>query len=235
MVDVIETGGNMNKKIKSAILGVLYLFVIALLITEYLPEIYVYFREGFALRPFSHWKYVETGFVTLWMIILLRSTALWLYKIWSVKKDLFKVSTVINKRIITILAIMLCIMLPAALLVPHTFSLVAHYKTRVGLWGSTWGLLNTISQYVYYVLEGILIVWLIDAFQTTGDTITNKQKIPWGGIGLALTWGVLHYFTKGTTQLIAHTALSIIMGMLFLLGKRNLWPSFILWMSAVIL
>lgn len=225
----------MNKNTKNAVCGAVYLSVIVLLIIEFLPEIYVYFREGFAFRSYTQWKYADTALVTLWIIIVLKSAALWLYKNWMVKKGLFKVSVVINRRSTIMLALMICVMLPAALFIPHTFSLVAHYQTRVGLWGSTWGLLNTISIYIYYVVEGIKIVWMVDVFQTLGELWTSKKAVPWGGIGLALTWGVLHFFTKGTTQLIAHSALSLVMGMLFVLGKKSFWPPFVLWMSTLVL
>jgi hypothetical protein len=223
----------MNKKLKDAIVGAICLFVVSLLIIEYLPEIYVYLREGFAFRSWTQWMYADTAFVALWMIIIIRSAALWLYKNWAVKKDIFKVSIAIDKRSAIILAVMACVMLPGAFLVPHTFSLIAHYNTRVGLWGSTWGLLNTISQYIYYIVEGVKIVFMLDVFQTMGELWTPKKFIPWGGIGLALTWGVLHYFTKGTTQLIAHSVLSLVMGMSYVVCKRNLWPPFLLWMAGV--
>jgi len=220
---------------KNAVFGAVYLFVVVLLIVEFVPEIYVYFREGFAFRSFTQWKHADTAFITLWMIIVLRSAALRLYKNWMLKKGLFRVSVVINRRSTIMLTLMICVMLPAALFIPHTFSLAAHYKTRAGLWGITWGLLNTISIYIYYIVEGIKIVWMVDVFQTMGELWTSKKAVPWGGIGLALTWGVLHYFTKGTTQLIAHSALSLVMGMLFVLGKRSFWPPFVLWMSALVL
>lgn len=224
----------MNKRIKNAILGAIYLVVVSLLIVEYLSSIYIYLREGFAFRSFKYWKHADTAFVSLWMHIILRLSSLWLYKIWAVKKNVFEVSSIIDKRSFYMIAIIIFILFSGAWLVPHTYNLAAHYQTRVELWGNTWGLLNTISQYLYYIVEGIHIVWMISIFQTLGDMSTKKKSIPWGGIGLAFTWGVLHLFWKGPTQLIAHSILSVVMGILFLMSRRNFWPPFFLWMAALV-
>lgn len=222
----------MNKTIKNSILGAIYLVIVVMLIIMFLPDVYVYFREGIAFRSFKHWKHADTAFVSSWMVIVLRIASLWLYKIWAVKRNVFDVSSVINKRSIFIIVVMFFILIIGALVVPHTFSLAAHYHTRIELWGNTWGLLNTITIYLYYVVEGIYIVWMIGVFQMLGEVSAKKKSIPWGGIGLALTWGVLHYFTKGMTQLIAHSILSVVMGILFLISRRNFWPPFFLWMAA---
>ena len=225
----------MNRRVKNSILGAIYLVVVSLLIVEYLPSIYVYFREGFAFKSFKHWVHADTAFVSIWMVIVLRIASLWLYKIWAVKRNVFDISSVINKRSIFIIVVMFFILIIGALVVPHTFGLAAHYQTRVELWGNTWGLLNTITIYLYYIVEGMHIVWMISVFQMLGEMSTKKKSIPWGGIGLALTWGVLHYFTKGMTQLIAHSILSVVMGILFLIGRKNFWPPFFLWMAALVI
>jgi len=41
------------------------------------------------------------------------------------------------------------------------------------------------------------MIWIVDAFQTVGETRLAKPGIPWGGIALGSLWGGSHVFGKG--------------------------------------
>jgi len=122
-----------------------------------------------------------------------------------------------------------------SLVIPHESNFVGHYASRVRLYGDTWGLVLTIMVYIYYVPEGVLNVWILDSFQSLGESTVGARRVPWGGIALACTWGLLHLFTKGPVQFIAHSALALLSGILFLIGRRNFWPPFVLWVEGVTL
>ena len=56
-----------------------------------------------------------------------------------------------------------------------------------------YGVLLTSFQYLYYFLESIMVVLMLAAWQRAGEIWTGQTKIPWGGLGLTLTWGLAHY------------------------------------------
>ncbi|MEL3906548.1 MAG: hypothetical protein P1P65_05925 [Treponema sp.] len=82
-------------------------------------------------------------------------------------------------------------------------------------------------QYIYYCFEFTLITVLVDCIQKTSEKYALCQKIPWGGLFLALTWGIGHAITKNNIQDGLYSALmSLPIGIVYLLpeNKRlNTW------------
>ena len=70
------------------------------------------------------------------------------------------------------------------------------------------GTLKFIFQYIYYLAEGFLISLVIAYGQLACEKWFKNEKIPYGGIVLGLTWGLLHILSKG----------SILIGLLAALG-----------------
>jgi drug/metabolite transporter superfamily protein YnfA len=70
------------------------------------------------------------------------------------------------------------------------------------------------------------VVFMIGLFQRAGDQWFGRTYLPWGGIGLALTWGTLHYLTYPTLEVVV---LPLAMGVVYLLGKNTPFQSF--WQS----
>lgn len=89
------------------------------------------------------------------------------------------------------------------------------------------GVAGFILQYIYYGFEFTLVTLLIDCAQTTSGKYNLNRKIPWGGIFLALTWGIGHVLTKNSIQDGIHTFLmSLCIGSAYLLPenkKLNTW------------
>jgi hypothetical protein len=53
-------------------------------------------------------------------------------------------------------------------------------------------------QYIYYMAEGFLISLVIVFGQLACEKWFKNEKLPYGGIILGLTWGLMHIFTKGS-------------------------------------
>ena len=51
-----------------------------------------------------------------------------------------------------------------------------------------------VMQYIYYIFEFALVALMVDCAQKTSAQFGWSQKIPWGGIFMALTWGLIHRF-----------------------------------------
>ena len=60
------------------------------------------------------------------------------------------------------------------------------------------GPLLFVFQYIYYLAEGFLISLIIVFGQKACEKWFHNEKIPYGGIALGLTWGLVHIFTKGS-------------------------------------
>lgn len=89
------------------------------------------------------------------------------------------------------------------------------------------GWLKFIFQYIYYFFETILFVLIIVFAQKAGETWSNKKSVPWGGIFVALTWGLAHIFTKGELMVgISTSVVGLIYGIAYLVSKKNLYIAF---------
>lgn len=60
------------------------------------------------------------------------------------------------------------------------------------------GPLLFVFQYIYYLAEGFLISLIVVYAQKACETWFRRERIPYGGIILGLTWGLAHTFTKGS-------------------------------------
>lgn len=60
------------------------------------------------------------------------------------------------------------------------------------------GVVKFVFQYIYYLFEAFLISLIIIFGQKAFEKWFGKVNIPYGGIVLALTWGLMHIISKGS-------------------------------------
>ncbi len=98
------------------------------------------------------------------------------------------------------------------------------------------GLAKFIFQYLYYIVETFLVVLVIVFAQRAGELWFKNKFIPYGGLFVALTWGLVHTLTKGdvTTGILA-AAGGLIFGAMYLLLGKDLRKAFPLICLAFIL
>ena len=54
------------------------------------------------------------------------------------------------------------------------------------------------AQYLYYIFEVLLVILIIIYGQKAIETLLKKESpIPFGGIILAMTWGAIHFVSRG--------------------------------------
>lgn len=83
-------------------------------------------------------------------------------------------------------------------------------------------------QYIYYALESLLIVLIIAHGQKAFETKFGTSKsIPFGGIFLAATWGLVHIFTQGGSTGIDSVIQSMLFGTAYLVLTKNYKISYI--------
>lgn len=101
---------------------------------------------------------------------------------------------------------------------------LGEYAAFVGVYGSDVGALVFLIQGLYYLFEALIMVFMIGLFQLAGDRRFDREYVPWGGIGLALTWGVLHLMMNPTLEVLV---IPLAMGIIYLLGKKHVVPVFL--------
>ena len=90
------------------------------------------------------------------------------------------------------------------------------------------GLIKFIFQYIYYSMEVVLVMLVVVFGQQFGEKLVSHKKIPWGGIVLACTWGLVHILTQDLATGIFSIVMSILFGVLYLLVKKNIYWAYVL-------
>lgn len=89
------------------------------------------------------------------------------------------------------------------------------------------GVIVSIVQNIYYITEAGLVVILVVLFQLAGEAWTKKEKIPWGSIGLLLTWGLGH-LTHGGLTTVWVCIFAALVGVFYIISKKHIIPSYIM-------
>lgn len=91
------------------------------------------------------------------------------------------------------------------------------------------GVLQFIFQYLYYLFETILFMLILVYGQKSFEIWFRKENIPYGGIILALTWGLAHIFTKGDVRVgLLSGLLASAFGVIYLLVNRDIKKTFLI-------
>ncbi len=91
------------------------------------------------------------------------------------------------------------------------------------------GVLKFVFQYIYYIFETMLFTLIIVFGQKACEIWFKKENFPYGGILVALTWGLGHIITKGSLITGLGTAFAgFIFGVVYLLVNRDIKKTFII-------
>lgn len=83
-------------------------------------------------------------------------------------------------------------------------------------------------QYMYYFVEVIMVLLIIIYGQYAFEKWFKNDKIPYGGILVALTWGLGHWLTKGSLGAGIYTSIGgFVFGSVYLLTRRNIKLSYL--------
>lgn len=97
------------------------------------------------------------------------------------------------------------------------------------------GLLKFIFQYIYYVFETILVMLILVFGQNAFEKWFRRPNIPYGGIIVAITWGIGHFFTKDILTGIMTIISGLAFGSVYLLTNRDIRKTYpILWIMFVL-
>lgn len=110
--------------------------------------------------------------------------------------------------------------------VTYTSILWNGFKPAIEL--ATNGSVKFIAQYVYYAFEGLLITLIIAHGQNAlVKWFPKYQRIPFGGILLALTWGLIHILTQDAVTGLYTGIQSLLYGAIYLSLNKNFKCSYV--------
>ncbi len=90
------------------------------------------------------------------------------------------------------------------------------------------GIVTFIFQNIYYLFEAALILLTIAFGQKFGETLFKKGSLPYGGIFLALTWGLIHILLQGTMTGVYAVFMSLLYGLVYILLQKNIRYSYMM-------
>jgi hypothetical protein len=175
-------------------------------------------------KPFENF-----GFSTniVYFIIICIAWGIWGILLYSISKNKLNYNIFSSKekpaKINIYITIFILILITATMTMLWNFSFkpITELDTQIKLYGIL-GIITFIFQYIYYGFETVLIILTISFAQEMGEKILKKHTIPWGGIFLGVTWGLLHVITKNAGVGFVALIESILFGYTYLLLKKNI-------------
>lgn len=179
------------------------------------PRIY-----GAEMQDWATWQNIAHWIMTcsIWGIFI--------YKIIKAAKNKYEFDIFAEKEQITILQ---WAVVAACMLFQVTSSYISWNGSKVVKEFYANGWLKFIFQYIYYVFETGLFVLIIVMGQKAFEKWFKNEKLPYGAIVVALTWGLGHIFTKSSIEIGLLSALSgFIFGVVYLLVNRDIKKTYVL-------
>ena len=97
------------------------------------------------------------------------------------------------------------------------------------------GVTKFVFQYIYYSCEALLVTLIMIFGQMFFESIFKNPNIPYGGILVAITWGIGHFFTKDFMTGILSALVGFAFGSVYLLTNCNFVLTYIfIWIMFVL-
>lgn len=84
-----------------------------------------------------------------------------------------------------------------------------------------------VFQNIYYLFEAALILLTIAFGQKFGETLFKRDGLPYGGMFLALTWGLIHILLQGGATGIYAFFMSLLYGTIYIMLRKNVRYSYV--------
>ncbi len=89
-------------------------------------------------------------------------------------------------------------------------------------------------QYIYYIFEIVLVTLILVFGQIACEKWFKRVNIPYGGIVIAITWGMGHFLTKDfSTGNIMYVFLGLAYGSIYLLVNRDIRKTYLIFVGYV--
>jgi hypothetical protein len=230
-----------NSEVKPIIYLLIGLIIFSLLGLEFLVFFLSRLVDGRAASQAFSWPVNWYGAIFHWTLtIILWAAGAWMIYAWAKRKgvlaDVLRVN--FNKRDIVMMAIGVAFVIVYELVYSRLTGLRIpqiwrEYQGFQSMYGSQ-ALIVSLFQNLYYLMEFVMVVLMIAFFQRAGELWSKLTWFPWGGIGLGLTWGLIHLVTnpQGAVGVIYF---GLLLGIFFILSKKSFLIAWILGVLAFIM
>lgn len=99
----------------------------------------------------------------------------------------------------------------------------------------TWGVPAYMFQIIYYIFEAFIILLTIAFGQKFGEMLFKNASFPFGGVFLAITWGLMHFLTQGAATGIYACVVALLYGFIYWSANKHFLYAYILIALAFIL
>ena len=176
----------------------------------------------------NYYKFTITESITHWLItsVLWGMLGLVLFYVTAriYKFNLLKKEKLPQKRDIFTEIFLLIVAFAVKLLVYGGWKPIIDFKQS--------GWFQFIFQYIYYLFEAGILLMMIIFVQESAERFLRAKKIkltslPWGGIVLSLTWGIIHTVTEVSLPIaLCITMLSLFFGIAHIAANKNFYISY---------
>lgn len=199
-------------------------------------EFFVLFLDslilGKSLGKLNLWKENWYFLVFHWIItILIWGTGTSLILLWLKRREvfykIFPLSSIVKTLTLIALAIIIAFVLSileAKLFSQGLFQIVREFEGFYNVHGKN-AIILSIFQNIYYFFESLLVVLIVAFFQTAGEIWFKLKIVPWGSIGLFLTWGLGHFLSHPQGALYI-AVFSLIPGFFYMFSDKNIFSVF---------
>ncbi len=221
----------------SVLKGIKFLFfgllVFLLLASEFLVLFLDSFITGNGFGELNVWKERWYSLVLHWIItILIWGTGAFLVLSWLKRKGFLQqiFSFSLEKRffLATLFAIAIALIfsfIESIFLPQKGFQIIREFSSFTKNHGRN-AIILSIFQNLYYFFESFLVALILAFFQLAGELWFKLKKIPWGSLGLFLTWGMAHFISHPEGALFV-AIFSLIPGFIYVLFGKNFYPTFL--------
>lgn len=193
--------------------------------------------DGRGYGNLGNWPVNWYGAVAHWILtILVWSVGVYIYIKWSKRRGVFdELVSFESKHTILYCVVSLLIVIISAVIsnrisgetIPQVYG---EYKGFVNMYGAN-ALIVTVFQNIYYIFEMLLVFIMLAFFQKAGMLLTKNDKIPWGSIGICLTWGMIHFISHPQGAL-GVAIWALVPGIMYVVSNKRFWPTYLLLLLA---
>lgn len=190
--------------------------------------------DGRSLNELSNWPIHWYGAIFHWTLTII----IWLVGViiitkWAKRKQILKdlIDFTLSKRVFLLVGLSIAVVIISAIIqvifndteIPQVYF---EYKGFVSMYPDN-ALIVTIFQVLYYAAEMLLVLIMIVLFQKFGELVFKNTYIPYGSIGLMLTWGMIHFLSHPSGAL-GVTIWALVPGLVYVYGKKSFLPVYLL-------
>lgn len=197
--------------------------------------------DGRSMSQIGNWPIHWYGAIGHWILtMIVWLIGVYLITMWAKKKDVLNqlVDFTVSKKTIYLIILAVGIALISACIqliindheIPQIYQ---EYKGFVTMYANH-AFIVTLFQVLYYIVEMVLVFIMIVLFQRFGEDMFKNKRVPYGSIGLMLTWGMIHFVSHPAGALYV-TLWALVPGVLYVFGGKRFLPVYLLLVLGFIL